>query len=87
MHEIEKIIDEMAARAHPQGGDRNEMRALLRRPVIELRAILRRRVIEAVVFQFKEGLELSDLGATLPPENMIGLIANYTESGEAGTKA
>jgi len=66
--ETEKIIDDMIAHAKEAGMgtiDRHEMRALLRR-----------RVIEAVEFQFKEGLELSDLGALLPPENMIELIAN-----------
>jgi hypothetical protein len=75
--ETEKIIDETAARAHPQGGDRYEK--ILNR--YEMRALLRRRVIEAVQHQFKEGLEFSDLGAILPPENMIDLISNANESG------
>jgi hypothetical protein len=51
----------------------------------ELRAVLCRRAIEAVERQFKEGLELSDLGALLPPENMIDLIANADESGRPVT--
>jgi len=39
-------------------------------------AMLRRYVIIAINNQFKEGLELTDIGATLPPDTMIGLIAN-----------
>lgn len=66
----EKIINEMITRAPDGETDRNKLRALLRR-----------RVIEAVESQFKEGLEFSDLGAVLPPERMIDLIANSTENG------
>jgi hypothetical protein len=64
----EKIIDEMTAKAPDLSRD-------------ELRALLRRRVIDAVVFQFREGLELSDLGAMLPPKSMIALIANPAADG------
>jgi hypothetical protein len=70
--ETERIIDEMIDYAHIQGRDLNRY---------EMRALLRRRVIEAVQLQFKEGLEFSDMGALLPPENMIDLIANANESG------
>jgi hypothetical protein len=68
--ETEKIIDGMIARTPESKTDR-----------IKLRALLRRRVIEAVGYQFKEGLELTDIGTLLQPENMINLIADYTESG------
>jgi len=66
--ETEKIIDKMIAHA------KEAAKGTVGR--YKMRALLRRRVIEAVEFQFKEGLELSDLGALLPPEIMIELIAN-----------
>jgi hypothetical protein len=75
--ETEKIIDEIIARAHTQGGNRYE--TIMNR--YEMRALLRRRAIEAVELQFREGLELSDIGVLLPPGSMIDLIANANESG------
>ena len=48
----------------------------------EKRALLRRRIIQAIEYQFKEGLELSQEGIILSPEAMIDLIANCNEKGE-----
>jgi hypothetical protein len=51
----------------------------------KLIGLIRCRVIEAVKYQFKEGLELSDMGAIMPPEMMIDLIANYSGHGQSVT--
>ena len=71
--ETERTIDEMfiSTMAHYGGAyDRNQWKALLRR-----------RVIEAIEHHFKTGLEFSDIGAVMPPETMIDLIANYNNTG------
>jgi hypothetical protein len=66
--DTEKIIGEITAKAPDLSRD-------------ELRALLRRRVIDAVAFQFREGLEFSNLGALLPPKSMIDLIAHPAADG------
>jgi len=81
-HEMKKIIDEMTIKAQ---GNFHGFYEGLNKGLIDrqqYRAILRQRVIEAIEFQFKEGLEFTDLGATLHVENMIYLISDFNENGE-----
>jgi hypothetical protein len=72
MKETEKFIDMLAAKTN--SADK-----------AKLAALMRCRVIEAVKFQFKEGLELSGMGAVMSPEMMVDLIANYSGSGQPVT--
>ena len=72
MTETERLIDGLAAKTN------SEDRA-------NLIGLIRRRAIEATIYQFKEGLELSDMGAVMPPETIIDLIANYSGSDQSVT--
>jgi len=73
MRETEKFIDGLAAKT--DGAD-----------LANLIGLIRRRIIEAIHFQFKEGLELSDIGSIIHPAAMINLIQNYNDQGEQVTQ-
>jgi len=86
MTETEKIIDELMIHAQAK---HHGMYEGLQSGAIDRRkynALTRRRIIEAIHFQFKEGLELSDIGCFLSPEAMINVIQNYNDQGEQITQ-
>ena len=82
----EQIIDEVMIHAQ---GKHNGFYEGLQDGTIDRRkynALTRRRIIEAIHFQFKEGLELSDIGCIIHPAAMINLIQNYNDQGEQVTQ-
>jgi len=77
-----QIIDEVMIHAQ---GKHNSFYEGLQDGTIDRRkytALARRLIIKAIHFQFKKGLELSDIGCVISPEAMIDLIHNYNDQGE-----
>ncbi|MCL2411857.1 MAG: hypothetical protein FWC97_09470 [Treponema sp.] len=84
--DTEQIIDEVMIHAQ---GEHNGFYEGLQDSTIDRRkynALTRRRIIEAIRFQFKAGLELSDIGCIVSPEAMFNLIQNYNDRGEQVTQ-